>query len=105
MWGCRSKRIKNPLYKQQLVTYPSSYLFRQADLPHSVCAEWRGEEGDAEMLRVDAGRYLGFARLVDEESPKTNPAAFRCMIPLPSSERMHLAGVLRSDSTTSEGDR
>ena len=44
----------------------------------SVCAEWRGEEGDAEMLRVDAGRHLGFARLVARKSLKTN----HCSIPL-----------------------
>lgn len=35
----------------------------------SLCTEWRGQEGDAELLRADAGRYLGFARLVARRKP------------------------------------
>ena len=30
----------------------------------SVSGEWKGEGSDAEMLRVDAGRNLGFTRMV-----------------------------------------
>ena len=30
----------------------------------SVSAEWQGKQGDEEMLRVDAGRNLGFTRVV-----------------------------------------
>ena len=29
-----------------------------------VSAEWQGKQGDEEMLRVDAGRNLGFTRMV-----------------------------------------
>ena len=34
-----------------------------------LCTEWRGDEGDAELLRVDAGRNLGFVRLVARRKP------------------------------------
>ena len=30
----------------------------------SVSAEWQGKQGDEEMLRADAGRSLGFTRMV-----------------------------------------
>ena len=35
-----------------------------------ISAEWQGKQSDeADMLRVDAGRYLGFTRMVGRRKP------------------------------------